>query len=214
MRFIDVWSYKCAYFLTKQLGESHEQRRVYYYGFQILIGGIVKAIVFLSLSYITGVLVPVIATLVFFGFIRTVAGGYHMDKFDRCLVTSLVIFIGAGFIVKYAGPQLSTLLLSILTGIVFVLALFVLIKYAPSDTPYKPIVNPVKRKRLKIISIINLFIWLVVNSLLLYNDRKMFATAGFIGVLLALFIVSPAGYAFFDVISGKRSIKFKKNSTI
>lgn len=209
MRFIDAWSYKCANFLTQQLNESHEQRRVYYYGFQILIGGIVKVIIFLVLSYIAGVLIPVISTLVFFGFIRTVAGGYHMDKFDRCLITSLVLFIGAGFIAKYVGPQLSTLLLSILTGIVFFMALFVLIKYAPSDTPYKPIVNPVRRKRLKTISIINLCIWVVVNSLLIYYEQKMFATAGIVGVLLALFIVSPAGYAFFGAISGKRSVKAK-----
>ena len=203
MRFIDAWSYKCANCLTKQLNESHEQKRIYYYGFQILIGGIVKAIIFLAVSYITGVLIPVIATLLFFGFIRTVAGGYHMDKFDKCLFTSLILFIGAGFIAKYAGPQLSTLILSILTAVVFLMALFVLIKYAPSDTPYKPIVNPVKRKRLKIISIINLCIWVVVNFLLIYYEQKMFAMAGIVGVLLALFIVSPAGYAFFDAISGK-----------
>lgn len=202
-----MWSYKCANYLTKQLNESHEQKRIYYYGFQILIGAIVKAIIFLAISYITGLLIPVIATLLFFGFIRTVAGGYHMDKFDKCLITSLILFIGAGFITKYVGPQLSLLSLSVLTGVIFLLALFVLIKYAPSDTPYKPIVNPVKRKRLKIISIINLCIWVVVNSFLIYYEQRMFAMAGVVGVLLALFIVSPAGYAFFDAISGKRSVK-------
>lgn len=203
LRFINIWSYKCAHCLTNKLEENHEKKRIYYYGFQVLIGGIVKAVIFLITAYLVGALVPIIATVFFFGFIRTVAGGYHMDKFDKCLVTSLALFVGAGLIAKYAGPVLGILPLSFLTAAVFILGLYVLIKYAPSDTPNKPIVNPSMIKKLKIVSIVNLCIWAAANYILIYFSQNMFALAGCIGVLLALFIVSPPGYAFFDAISGK-----------
>ena len=210
MRFINVWSYKCADYLMKQLKDSHEKRNVYYYGFQIVLGSIVKAIIFFLVTYLLGIFIPSMLVLLFFGFIRIIAGGYHMDKFNKCLITSLGMFVMAAFISKYVSPYLAREYLMASSGLIFILGMYVLIRWAPGDTPNKPITKPEKIRRFKTISIVNICIWLVGNVVLSYFNLKMYALAGCLGTLLALFIVSPAGYSFFGMISTKFDIKKKK----
>ena len=81
MRFIQTMSYKGANYLMKQKQENHEKRRVYYYGFQIVIGGMVKLILLTLLALITQTLKTSVITVLIFSSLRMLAGGYHMDTY-------------------------------------------------------------------------------------------------------------------------------------
>ena len=203
MKFINVLSYNCAEYLTKQLNHSHEKKRVYYYGFQIVIGEIVKFSLLILITLLLGVFLPTFTVLIFFGALRVVAGGYHMDNYTKCMVTSFGIFILLGFLVKFTYQYYSLGLLAVLSAVTFVTALIAVIKWAPADTPFKPITKPKQIKRLKILSILMVFIWMAIDCILIIYSINFYVLAGCLGMLMAAFIVSPAGYRFFDFISGK-----------
>lgn len=122
MRFIKRWSYGCAKYLTMQLNDNHEKKAVYYYGFQIVIGGIVKLFILLLAALILGILKETLIILLFFIIFRMTAGGYHMDTYGKCMVASMCIFLLTGLFVHYTFQYfqyLNIYTLSILNLITF-----------------------------------------------------------------------------------------------
>lgn len=206
MDFIRIWSYKCAHFLTKQLNENHEKRGVYYYGFQIVIGGIVKMLMLIALSLLTGTFKQTMIVMLFFVSLRIITGGYHMDTYSKCIITSLVMFISGGILVKYTYMYWSTTYLLLLIIATFSMALFGIVTWVPADTPNKPIKKPEQKRKFKSLSTVHIIIWLALTSVLLYYKINMFVLGGCTGILLAVFISSPAGYFFFNKISGKMNM--------
>ena len=197
MRFINKWSYGLAHYLTAQLDHSHEKRHVYYYGFQIIIGGIVKFLVLLAATLITGIFLSTFTCLFFFGVLRVIAGGYHMGNYVRCMVVSAGMFMLSGFIVEYTHTDWSQIMLAILAGAVFLTALPSVLKWAPADTPYKPITKSSQIKTLKILSVVTVVLWAAAQVLLVANSLSFYSLSGSFGILMAVFIISPAGYKFF-----------------
>ncbi|NTV89019.1 MAG: accessory gene regulator B family protein [Clostridiales bacterium] len=204
MRFIRKWSFAVANGLARTLDENHEKRHVLYYGAQIIIGGIVKFALLVLVTLVLGVFVPTFTVLGFFAAVRIFAGGYHMDDYTRCAVVSISLFVILGFIVKYTWLFWSPQALLVLIIITFAVSLFSVIKYAPADTPYKPITKPEQLRKLKTVSVIMVCIWFAAAALLLYLSLTYYVLAGCIGVLMASFIISPAGYKFFDLTGGKK----------
>ena len=74
MRFINALSYKGADYLMKQTKGNHESRRVYYFGFQVVIGAIVKGLLLLILALLTRTILPSLAILAAFVVLRQIAG--------------------------------------------------------------------------------------------------------------------------------------------
>jgi accessory gene regulator B len=209
MRFIRAWSYKCAHYLAQQLNESHERRGVYYYGFQVVIGAVVKGVMLVLAALLAGALIPTIAVTLFFVSLRGIAGGYHMDTYDKCIAVSLAMFVLGGVIVEYSYMYWPSSYVMALAVVTFAAGLYSVIKWAPKDTPNKPIKSPERIRKFKILSIIHIFIWIAAELLLLHFNLKIYALAGCIGILLAIFIISPVGHRFFDMLSGRMD-KVKK----
>ncbi|MCX7658629.1 MAG: hypothetical protein N2Z57_08125, partial [Oscillospiraceae bacterium] len=65
----------------------------------------------------------------------------------------------------------------------------------------KPITNLKEIQRLKKMSAGYLFFWVAAIAGLLAVGLKAYALAGCVGVLLSVFIISPASYRFFGAIS-------------
>lgn len=123
-----------------------------------------------------------------------------MDTQGKCLLVSLGLFIIASLIAKYTYHQWNTFQLAILILLTFISGLYVLIRYAPRDNPNKPITDPDEIWKLKKLSLIYLFVWLVVIVILtLFRLNLIVVSLGF-GVLLEVFIITPTGHKFFDLI--------------
>ncbi len=211
MRFVNVWSYKCAYFLAQQLNENHQKRHIFYYGFQMIIGELVKTVILVIVSLLLGTFVPTLVVLLTFGLLRLAAGGYHMDTYGKCMVTSIGLFVAAGAIAQYTHQFWNPYVIFAFLALSFVVGLPVLIKWAPGDTPNKPITRPEQIRRLKNISIIYTFVWIIISLILFYFGHYKFVIATTFGYILEVFTVSPAGYRFFDMISNMgRKTKAKK----
>lgn len=203
MKFINRWSYNLADYMAKQLGNNHEKRHVYYYGFQIVIGGIVKFLILVLATLLTGILFSTFTALFFFAVLRVIGGGYHMGSYIRCMIVSSLFFMFSGFIVEYTNAYWNQSMLALLAGAVFITALPTVMKWAPKDTPYKPITKPEQRRILRILSILVVILWAVSEVFFITFNLNYWSLAGSLGILLAVFMISPAGYRFFDIVSGK-----------
>ena len=211
MRFIQKWSYAFAFNLAIKLNDNHQKRSVYYYGFFLVIGALVKGIILISVALLFGALIPSLLIVFIFGSLRMFAGGYHMDTYGKCLFVSLGLFVAAALIVQYTFQYWNLISIAILITLTFIIGLYVLIRYAPKDTPNKPITDPKDVKKYKKLSLIYLFIYLAISVILAAFRLKMYVMAMSFGVLLELFAVTPTGHRFFNTLKNKLNKKVVKN---
>lgn len=200
MRFVKKWSFASANHIAGVMHESHQKRFCYYYGFQIIYGELVKSIILLGAAYFMGIFVPVLLILINFATLRMVAGGYHMDTYGRCMFVSMIMFLGAGVIAQYTYQYWNMFGTSLLTLATFVISLYAVIKYAPKDTPNKPITEAKEIRKFKLLSVCYLFMWLIIMlTPIVYELNRVTLSLDF-AVLLEVFTITPAGEKFFGFI--------------
>lgn len=201
MRFISKWSYAGAKGLAGILNEDHRKRFEYYFALQLIIGESFKTVILFTISLILGIFIPTLLISAAFIMLRLLAGGYHMDSQGKCLYVTLGIFISAPLIAKYTYALWSFTAVIILIICTFILGIYVLGRYAPKDTPNKPIDDQDKIRKLKFLSLSYLFIWFVIAIISNFLDFRLAAICLSFGILLELFVVSPTGHKFFDIIN-------------
>jgi accessory gene regulator B len=211
VRFVQKWSYSCAKYLSHMLEEDHQKRAVYYYGFQIAIGSVVKIISLIAISIVFGVLIPALIISISFTLLRKVAGGFHMKTYGKCLVVTIGLFIAAASIAQYTHQFWSVRGIVILITLTFITGIYLLIKYAPKDNPNKVIVDLKERRCFKVLSIIYMIIWLVLVFVLTMYGMKMYTLALCFSVMLELFGITPIGYSFFEKIEHRLALEQKTN---
>lgn len=206
MRFVSRWSYACANHFAKAMNESHKKRAVYYYGFFVVIGGLVKGTIILVTAALFGVLVPTALMALVFGSLRMLAGGYHMDTYGRCLLISLGIFVLPAAIARHTFVYWSGTHIIVMISLTFVFGLYALIRYAPKDSPNKPITEPKEIRKFKTLSLIYLFGWLITVSALALMELNLYSIVLCFGAILELFSITPTGHRFFDAVKERLAI--------
>ncbi len=200
MRFVQKWSYSCARHVADVLKENHNKRAVYYYGFYIIIGSLVKGTILISLSLLLGVLIPALLTVLVLGSLRMFAGGFHFDTYGKCLLVSLIFVLSTALISQYTYSYWNMVSIAVFLLLIFAFSLFMLIKYAPKDTPTKPITEPAAIRKYKRLSIAYLGILLILCCVLTLFNLKLYALSIGFGILLEIFTITPAGHSFFSTI--------------
>ncbi|NMB33661.1 MAG: accessory gene regulator B family protein [Clostridium sp.] len=208
MRFIHVLSFKGADCLMKQMRGNHESRRIHYFGLQVVIGAIVKGFLLLLLSAMTGTLVSSIVIVITFVLLRTIAGGYHMNTYGKCIGISLGMFLMSAVISKYTPHMWNGFSIRLILLPTFVLSFLSLVKWAPADNPNRPITSKKEAKKFKALSIFYILVWFAINLVLVYFNQYMFSLALCFGVILEVFTITPLGINFFTKLEhGMDSIK-------
>lgn len=123
-----------------------------------------------------------------------------MDTYGKCLFVSIAMFILAALTAQYTYPYWNSPAPATLIAATFITGLYVLIRYAPKDTPHKPITDPGEIKKFKALSIVYLFLLLAASSVLAAYKLNMYTLSLCFGMLLELFMVTPMGHKFFDRI--------------
>ena len=186
--------------------KTEERRNVIAYGLEIIIGAAVKLFFFTALPLILGVFPQVIAAALAGGVFRLAAGGAHCTAYYRCLITSLATFIGAGELARslagYSLPREEIVIAA--TAWSFAVAW----RWAPADTPAKPISNPQRRRFLRVASLTIGIVYCAAG--LLAPVRMDFILAASLGLFIQAFTVTPAGYRFIQAVDRllSRPVKF------
>ena len=138
----------------------------------VIIGALVKGILLVSLASILGVLVPVIAITFTFSSLRIIAGGYHLKNFLGCMVISLTQFIISSIIVQYTQKYWTYINIYSLFIFSIIVAIYIIIRYVPRDTPNKPITDQKQKVKFKKWSSIYLTTWTMLMTIFLLLPYK------------------------------------------
>ena len=160
------------------------------YGLEGIYLTVTKIVIIFTLAFILGIAKEVLLLLVLYNIIRHTAFGLHATKSIYCLISSTIMFVGGVFICE---------MIQIILPIKIAIAIFCVIcifKYAPADTEKRPIINPKKRKRLKIIStvsgIIFTFLIIIFNSHIISNYLL-------VAMIEAVIMIHPYVYKLFHL---------------
>lgn len=129
-----------------------------------------------------------LTTYLLFGLIRSYAKGWHALQSWYCSVQSIFFLSVLPAIFKHI------LLPTSLKEVVSVLALIIILRYAPQATDKSPIVNDSLRMQLKIKSFFALLFLLVIQ----WFAPSMMATSAFIAITIQLLMVLPITKKFFE----------------
>ncbi|HEX9059473.1 MAG TPA: accessory gene regulator B family protein [Clostridia bacterium] len=207
MRFIQSWSYACASYVSSQMNETHEKRRVYYYGFQVIIASLVKGFLLVAFAALTGSFAATISVMLSFASLRVIAGGYHMNTYGKCATMSIGLFVISGCIAQYTYHLWNLWSLIVLVIFSLMVSSILLFKWAPRDTPGRPITDPGEIKKFRFFSAVYLLIWCALVSILTYFNYYLYSIAICFGLLMEAFIITPAAFSLLDKISEKMESK-------
>lgn len=157
---------KLANKISSELNYDSEKSAVISYG----IFAVIQILASLALVTLFGLLLGIVyeALIVSFSIsiLRQYSGGVHATKPSICLIIGTIATITVAVISHYLTHAIDTTII-ILANLVFIaLTYYFVIKYAPVDSPEKPIKTSEKRKRMKKISLIVLSVYLLIIILL------------------------------------------------
>lgn len=181
---------KYSIIITNELNNT-EKQKVIAYGLEVIIGAIIKIIVFTTLPLALGIFPQTIAAMITGGFFRLSAGGAHCTAFYRCLLSSVAVFLTMGFMSRYFATVLPVMVIAYLTAFI---AIIIAYFKSPAETSAKPIRNKTHRRNLKIISVLTPIIYLVAINLIPLNKGLILASS--MGLLFQAYTVTPSGYRF------------------
>ena len=156
--------------LREILNLNEDKEKIIVYGaFNLL--QVVWSIVWTS---IMGLLFGVLCESIFFLFIisalRKYSGGVHASAPNRCIIIGTTAAVGFGILIDKVLIRVSTYMVSAIGIACILIALIIIIKNAPVDSPKKPITNPVIKQRFKLFSIrlICFYMFCMISLLELY----------------------------------------------
>lgn len=169
---------------------NEEQLEIIEYGLEGLYLTIIKIIIILLLAIVLDILKETVLMIIFYNVTRFFTFGLHAKTSTTCLITSLLLFIGGTYLATYLQiPLIVKIILS-------VICLILICIYAPADTEKRPLINPKKRKRFKIQSII---ISIIMGVLIIYLNDNYISNFMVIGQLEAVIMILPITYKAFDL---------------
>lgn len=152
--------------LREKIEMSEERAEIINFGLLVIIGEVPKIILIMLIAWFLGIIELTVVTFIALSIYRTQGGGFHLDGHISCFVFSLLVFCGTSIIAKSIVTS-NMMLIYLLYGLIFVLDMVVINKYAPADTERIPIISSKKRRWQKIksyIAVILIYIYAVLIS--------------------------------------------------
>ena len=192
----------CSDFLARQLTNrfklSERESSYLDYGLQLVLGYLLELVFILLVGYLLGIFWPLAFAHVCFVVFRQCAGGLHMPTYFLCFITSLLVFIVIGLLIRFVQPGLPALFIWLF--LVTLLSILLVNKYAPADTEIIPIKDPVLRKKLKKRAQQVITGWFILSLLLIYifPASHQLVFAGSLGIMAELPSLHPFFYGLIE----------------
>lgn len=188
---INTWSTALAEYICGELSLNEAKKDVLAYGLEVLIGALIKVIVFIIVPLALGILKPFMIAYLTAGFLKLSSGGYHCSAYYRCLITTLLIFSAIAELAIHLPQSIPAFEITMAS---LVIALVAFIMLAPVDVPEKPIISPKRRKALKAASIVTVVILFLI--LIIYQPGQETLLAFSLSVLFHVFTLTKLGQKF------------------
>ncbi|SHK34321.1 accessory gene regulator ArgB-like protein [Paramaledivibacter caminithermalis] len=182
-------------YFRRNLEIDKDQEAILKYSIHLVISAIFSLGFALFAALLLGIFPNVLIIILTNAILRTFSGGAHSSSMLGCTIYGTVLMNILGIITKYTHPNKG--ILAIIIFIVFIFSILIINKYAPADTPGKPITTKVKKQKLRKLSFSALFIWFGLCVLWYVGAIKshMMIYASTLGVLWQCFSLTDWGYA-------------------
>lgn len=188
-------AYASAAYLSYQLKQNHQKRTEYYFGFQAIYGGILKLAFLLALAKLLGCIATTIIVALTFSTFRFYAGGVHMGTYTQCAFITIFFFLAAAITAQVLVASKLALFIFLIATTVFALACIIL--YAPKDSPMNAM-SENSKKKLKNLSILCLFFWIIISIIFIYNGYYKGITAICLALILETSTFMPVTANMYD----------------
>jgi len=191
-RYVKLISYILSKYLHSKIQKYHNKgydmgkcikynRCTYYYGFQIIIGGINKFLILIIPGLLLNILPQLLLTTLSFASLRFWTGGLHLDSYTKCSYISLLSFTLTALLSKYI------ILNQFISMLIFLSVLFLILIYAPVEHPNRPIKEKEKIK----FKIIALFVLTILTIIYMFTNNVIICNSIIYGILLVGLISTP-----------------------
>lgn len=177
-------------FVSKYNNYSESDKAILKYGFEVLYTMVTKTIGLLFISYFLNILKETIILMLMYFLIRLFGHGAHAKKSSHCWIVSIMSYTLFPLLIKYwVVPKF----LIIVIGSVAILCF---IKWAPADTPKKPIVNKKKRIILKLFTVI---ISVTLLGYSVFSSSSLISNSIFYSLIMNIIAINPITYKIFGI---------------
>lgn len=159
------------------------------YGLEALYVIVTRTLVFLIISILLNIFYEFLIFYLAYALIRSFSFGLHAKSSLMCFIISSFSFIGIPIISNIViFNMLSKIILSVYFFIYFLF-------YSPADTPKKPLVNKINRKKLKIYSMILIIIYIVG----IFTLNALISNVLILTLLYQSILISPLSYKILNI---------------
>lgn len=160
---------------------NQDDRDIIIYGLSFGCELLVNISTAIALGFIWGLVLEAVLFLISFSLLRTYAGGYHCKKSFNCYVLSSGIIVMVLVIIKFTLNV--HLFATDIVALLLLLSIFTLVKFAPMETPTKPLDN-MEKKYFRKKMITHLIVECVSMCILLLYGLHKFAYTICLGILV------------------------------
>ena len=164
---------------------------IFRYGLEIILGGMIKLIFISIVSYIFGVFQTTMVFIISYIPLRHFGGGVHLSTYCRCLTVGSIIFIFLGGI---ATRQINIVFLYIMTCIIFLIGIYIIVKWVPAGADKGTIISENAVTERKKRSLIALVLLCLGNIMFIRFNLNNHAFSSVLGLMVSLFFITPWGY--------------------
>ena len=194
--FIDQFSKH----LQNELNLNNERTEVISFGLYTLFTAVSGFVAVIVVGYIVGAVKLSLTAAVTSAIFRAISGGAHSARLRNCTILGAIVSPGIALVSRWVSPWMPDLLLFFLVAVTWLLSLASVYKFAPADTPKRPITRPEERKKFRRLSFAFLFIWII--GLTITAVMKLyscdFILASTLGLLWQANSITPKGYRFVE----------------
>ncbi|AGL02398.1 accessory gene regulator ArgB-like protein [Desulfoscipio gibsoniae] len=161
------------------------------YGAEIILGSVFKLVVLFLIAALLRVVYEVAILLFVIGLLRTLSGGAHCSAYYRCLVTSVLIILSLGCMIKVMFPLFQGLPGLILAG-VLVISFCLYWRYAPQASLNKPLKSKAIKDRFRKLTLIAALFLSIVSFIV--GPGYLISWIIAFGLLWQAFTLTPFGH--------------------
>lgn len=200
MFLIEKLSNSLAFKISSALKLTKDERDVINYGAFNLLQTVWCIFLVLLFGAMFNVTVKAIIISFTISFLRKYSGGAHASSPNRCALIGAITSVGLAIFISYLSSYINLQLAIAIGIIIFVISYYTIYRYAPVDSPGKPIVKEVTKQKMKkksfliLNSLVAIVIILLINYLIFgFKVLLAIVTCIYLGVLWQVSTLTPKG---------------------
>ncbi|MFA6948120.1 MAG: accessory gene regulator B family protein [Eubacteriales bacterium] len=203
---------KLAEKIGANTGADAEKIAVMAYGLSAFFQMVIIFTVITAVGLVFGVWYEALITFFAVGIMRSAIGGAHSSTYIGCLTISTISILLFAFAAHNIADYHSRFIILAISAVIYAASFILIYKYAPADSPNKPITRPEKIKRLRRRAFVTLAVYILITVIFALLPEAFYgghgsscALAFALSAIWQAFAVTPAGKVFIGVIDfGKK----------